>query len=480
MQKKTLLALMLVLTMLLSGCSLIVKDESVDDARVVIRVGDDTYTKAQVQANIDYTIQQYEYIYSLYGLTFDSTNAETISSITDSVIDGLVERSVLIAKAKELGLDELTDEENAQLDEDVQSELETLRESAASNFSLSTETQLEEIEAKLTEYGYTEESIRKSLLESLLMEKAEAYAIKDVAVTEEEITAEFNSKVEDAKTSYESDLEAYGKAVLNGDTIYYRPAGYRYVKQILIKFNDEDAALVSEIQSALTTAQSEETTATTAVSDLGVENADDLVAQVTVVAKEQESETPNATFEVESTTTNFTEELEENVSEAVITLAQAKAKVAYLEQQLELAKAQEWANITTEADEVLDALDNGEDWDALVAAHNDDPGMAEGSDYAETGYQICEGFSSFDSAFVDAAMLLKNVGDHTTKIEGSYGYYIIKYAGDVEEGAVDLETVREGIESDLLSAKQETVKTETIDQWVSDANAQINKSVLDN
>ena len=39
MQKKALLALLLVLTMILSGCSLIVKDEAVDAARVVIRVG---------------------------------------------------------------------------------------------------------------------------------------------------------------------------------------------------------------------------------------------------------------------------------------------------------------------------------------------------------------------------------------------------------------------------------------------------------
>lgn len=34
MQKKALLALLLVLTMILSGCSLIVKDEAVDAARV--------------------------------------------------------------------------------------------------------------------------------------------------------------------------------------------------------------------------------------------------------------------------------------------------------------------------------------------------------------------------------------------------------------------------------------------------------------
>ena len=38
MQKKALLALLLVLTMILSGCSLIVKDEAVDAARVMIPI----------------------------------------------------------------------------------------------------------------------------------------------------------------------------------------------------------------------------------------------------------------------------------------------------------------------------------------------------------------------------------------------------------------------------------------------------------
>ena len=108
MQKKALLALLLVLTMILSGCSLIVKDEAVDAARVVIRVGDDTYTKAQVQAQIQNQVNYMTALYSRYGLSFDSTNADVMNSLTDNVLNSLVERSVLLAKAKELGLDQLT------------------------------------------------------------------------------------------------------------------------------------------------------------------------------------------------------------------------------------------------------------------------------------------------------------------------------------------------------------------------------------
>lgn len=227
MQKKALLALLLMLTMVLSGCSLIVKDEAVDAARVVIRVGDKTYTKAEVQAQVDSTVQQYQYLYAMYGMTFDTTDTEMMDSITDSVIDGLIENAVLLAKAKELGLDQsLTDEDKAQIDADVADEMDYLRQSAASSFGLDLEADADEINKKLEEMGYTEEMVYQNVYDYALMDKAEEYAVKDVTVSEEEITAEFNTQVENAKASYADNLSAYGQAVLNGSTVYYRPAGY--------------------------------------------------------------------------------------------------------------------------------------------------------------------------------------------------------------------------------------------------------------
>ena len=463
MQKKALLALLLVLTMILSGCSLIVKDEAVDAARVVIRVGDDTYTKAQVQAQIQNQVNYMTALYSRYGLSFDSTNADVMSSLTDNVLNSLVERSVLLAKAKELGLDQLTDEEKTKIEENTASQLDSLRKSAATEFSLDLETQLDEINAKLDEIGYTEEVVRKGMTESLLITKAEDYAVKDVTVTEDEIVADFNSKVEAAKTSYESDLSAYGKAVLNGTTVYYRPAGYRNVKQILIKYSDEDSALVSNIQTALDNVITEQNNAANVMAKLGVANMDELANQVTVTLKPA-TETPTATVEVESSVSAFEEGLDETVAATAVTIAEAKAKAL--------------ANITPEADEVLAALAEGQDWDTLAEAHNDDPGMKAGAVNAAIGYPVCEGFTQFDAAFVEGAMALQKVGDYSDKIEGSYGYYIIQYTSDVVEGAVDMETVHDTISSSLLSSKQSTVRDEVVAQWVKDANATINKDIL--
>lgn len=104
--------------------------------------------------------------------------------------------------------------------------------------------------------------------------------------------------------------------------------------------------------------------------------------------------------------------------------------------------------------------------------------MKAGAVNAAIGYPVCEGFTQFDAAFVEGAMALQNVGDYSDKIEGSYGYYIIQYTSDVVEGAVDMETVHDTISSSLLSSKQSTVRDEVVAQWVKDANATINKDIL--
>ena len=231
------------------------------------------------------------------------------------------------------------------------------------------------------------------------------------------------------------------------------------------------------IQTALDNVITEQNNAANVMANLGVANMDELANQVTVTLKPA-TETPTATVEVESSVSAFEEGLDETVAATAVTIAEAKAKRAFLEQQLADAKAKALANITPEADEVLAALAEGQDWDTLAEAHNDDPGMKAGAANAETGYPVCEGFTQFDAAFVEGAMALQNVGDYSDKIEGSYGYYIIQYTSDVAEGAVDMETVRDTISSSLLSSKQSTVRDEVVAQWVKDANATINKGIL--
>ena len=104
-----------------------------------------------------------------------------------------------------------------------------------------------------------------------------------------------------------------------------------------------------------------------------------------------------------------------------------------------------------------------EAFDALLAEYNEDTGEP------EQGYAICEGNTTFVESFTNGAMALENVGDVSEPVESSYGYHIIKYVAAVEEGPVDIETVKEGISSALLSTKQNDVTNQTIAQYVSEA-----------
>ena len=135
-------------------------------------------------------------------------------------------------------------------------------------------------------------------------------------------------------------------------------------------------------------------------------------------------------------------------------------------------------HITADADDVLAQLNDGADWDTLMAEKTQDPGMQSGKT-SETGYAVCENMSGFDSAFVNAAMALANIGDTSDKVASDmYGYYIIKYVGDVEEGAVALDDVKETIHDELLSTKQDETYNAKVDEWVAAANAKIDKKAL--
>lgn len=141
------------------------------------------------------------------------------------------------------------------------------------------------------------------------------------------------------------------------------------------------------------------------------------------------------------------------------------------ESEAEARQNEELAKIKAKADEVLAKVKAGEDFDSLIAAYGEDTGMTTG-DAKKQGYLIYEGISNYDKTFVSAAMALKNVGDTTDLVATQFGYHIIKYASDAPSGAIAYETVKEKIQSSLLSTKQSEAWTEVTDGWYEEANVQ--------
>ncbi|MGN0972350.1 MAG: SurA N-terminal domain-containing protein, partial [Aristaeellaceae bacterium] len=191
MHKKALLALLLVMAMALSGCTLIEKDLAVDRATEIIRVGDTVYTKGQIQDETEYQLNYMAYYYSLFGMSYDTTSADAIASAQQAVVDGLVEQAVSEQKIAELGLDVLTEEEQAQLDEAAastwQSNLDSIQYSYFADTELTGDELTAALEAKAEELGASYEDVVAYEKASITAQKLYDYVIADVAVTDEEL-----------------------------------------------------------------------------------------------------------------------------------------------------------------------------------------------------------------------------------------------------------------------------------------------------
>ena len=433
MQKKALLALMLVLTMVLTGCTLVQKDPEVDKAQEVLRLGDKVITKGEVQEQVQSYQDYMSYIYSMYGMSYDASSSEAMAQARDEALNAFKNDMMTEAKIAELGMDQLTEEEEAQVQADgeksFQDSLKFQMEDNEDYKDLTDEEKTAKATEDLAKNGITPESSRESARKQLVEQKLRDYVIKDVTVTDEDIQKDYDEKVASAKSSYENNAGSWASAANNGSsTLYYTPAGVRYVKQILVKFTEEDQAKIDTANGKITAAQ--------AILD----NAD---------ATEEEK-----------------------------TAAQGNLEAA----QAELTAAQDaaFANLDPAADEIAQQLADGADWDTLMAEKTQDPGMQSGIT-AERGYAVSADMTSFDSAFVEAAMALEKVGDVSPKTKGaSYGYYIIKYVGDAAEGPIPLDEVKESLRESLLTTKQNETYDNTLAGWVSEGDFKVNTKVLDN
>lgn len=465
MKKTGLLALLLALALLLTGCQ---------SANELISVGKVSYTKKDLESIEVYLRDYYDYMGQMYMMYYGfNPMSYTDEDIRNEALNTLATQAVVIDKASQLKLDTLTEEETAALNEKVDTAIQDYRDSLATTLTFAenaTEEQKSKaIDEEMKKQGISRDVVYKSEFDSLMIERAQAYAVKDVTVTEEEFVAAFNEKVASEKADCEADPSAYGAMILNGGAPVYAPAGYRNVKQILVKYSDEDSDRITAINSAMYLSATAIVDAEDAVTELLGEEADldALTAEVIVTLNEITDPTD---ITVKESVTAFTTEMTEEAAAAVKALAEARAVGEAYEAQMDLAVEAALAAVAPEADEVLSRLEAGEDWDVLAAQYNDDPGMMEGAATAVTGYPVCEGFYYFDDAFVDAAMAIESVGQWSDKTVGrTYGYYIIQYTSDVAEGEVDKETVREAMTAELLTSKQDAAFSATLDQWVTEA-----------
>ena len=483
-----LVALLLAMVMLLSGCNLIGHDEELDGAQVVAKVNGTELTKAEWEAYRDYLASYYQQYYQQYfGVSMQPTE-DDVKAYGDAALEQMIENVVLQDKMKEFGFEPLPEEDATDVESYAESmfsfykqmiryqnypDLETVEEeaerlaSATPDEATLDEATLDEAKATvtnaeldemltndLTSIGYTREYFVQNQTASVQREKIREKAAEGVEVTDEQVQEEFDKRVATQKESYDANPAAYVTAENNGTTNYYAPEGYRGVKNLLIRFSTEKQNEIQELNTAITSASK---TLSDAQKQLDTLNGTDTA---------EYDEESKASYEQEIAALN------ETIATAQATLDESNAK-------LETVTAEAYDEILATAQDVLARAQAGEDFDALLEEYGQDTGMKNEPNKSR-GYLVCEGLSIYEQSFQDAAMALAKVGDVSVElVKTSYGYHILQYATDVTPGAVELtEEIKSDIYNTLLSDAKDAAYESAVTQWVSEADVKTFPKVM--
>ena len=359
--------------------------------------GEVVVRKSDVKAQYDANLQSYLAYYAQYGYEMDEYDVEFQNSVASETVQMVLSQRIAERHAAETGY-VLTAEAEEALKAEAQTALDQMR---------------EYYESYLTYYGYTGEELGKIVDEEMaaagynldtLFESAKLKAVLDhlyalgtegVTITDEEVKAAYDAKIEGLKTTY-ANADAFVNAYISGEEILYTPEGIRLMHCIFIA---PDAAAAEETAEA----------------------------------------TPSEATPAEATP------------------SEAAADPASL---TGLAKAEA----------VLAKIRAGEDFTAMMETYNEDASTPE---QMAKGYPVAAGSAMYGDEFKNGAMALANIGDVSDVIATDYGYFILRYAGDLTAGAVELESRKEAETEEALTAKKNEAYSAYIDAMLEKAGVTV-------
>lgn len=222
--------------------------------------------------NIDIRFQTYYRVYvnnmymqSIYG-TYDVSTDEAYRAFQDTVFDSIVNSLLPIYVAKQEGVT-LTAEEEAEVQESLQQEIDSLYESYADDVDAAITDEdekraeeekllLADLKANGLTYDKYIKSIEDSLRDEAIANKYIESLLAEVTVTDDDVQAYYDEQLAYYQERYEEDpsnyFDDYSSFLNGGAQPLVVPEGYNYYKHILIldpeEGEDKDVdAIVAEI-----------------------------------------------------------------------------------------------------------------------------------------------------------------------------------------------------------------------------------------
>ncbi len=243
MKKNNLLALLLALVLTLTSVCAFAENEVPDDPVLGSAYdGEVTVTLSEIRDDFESMLAYYLNYYAQYGYQMDEYDVQFQSSVAQETVNSALSLKIVDRYAAKNGY-ALTPEKEEMLAAQVTAQLDSAR---------------EYYERYLADYGITGEELEKIVTEELaaagytfdlfydnaklgdVLDYLLALATEGVSVTEEDVKAAFDAKVEAAKAAY-ADADAFISDYINGADILYTPEGMRVVQAIYFAPVDETA-----------------------------------------------------------------------------------------------------------------------------------------------------------------------------------------------------------------------------------------------
>ena len=246
MKKSNFLALLLALVLAMTSVTAFAENEAQADPILGQAYGGElTATLSEVEADFESALAYYLNYYAQYGYTMDEYDVDFQSAVAQEAVNSVLSLKIAERYAAEKGY-ALTAEKEAELAAQASSQLDSAREyyqSYLAYYGYEGEELNTIVEEELQAAGYTYEALYENAKLGDMLNYLFAQATADVNVTEEEVKAAFDAKVEAAKANYES-VDTYISDYINEADILYTPENVRLVQSIYFALEDAEAEAV--------------------------------------------------------------------------------------------------------------------------------------------------------------------------------------------------------------------------------------------
>ena len=381
-----------------------------DDVLASAYNGAVTVLKSEIQDEYDQMLSQYVAYYAQYGYSVDEYDTELQASVAQETVQTKLSTSIVRHYAAQNGY-ELTEEKKTELAAQVKTALDNTREYLESYLSASGFTG-DELNAAVEE-----QMAQAGYTEETLMDSAELNDVLNFLY--ERATADVTVTEDEVKAAFDEKVAKQKESYASVDAFVND-----YVNESEILYTPENVRLMECI----------------------------FVASVEGEATEDEATADEAT-EDEATADEAT------VSEATVSEATA-------------GEAADIASLTgyAKAKAIAAAIAGGADFEETMKAYTEDGSTEE---QMLRGYPVAENSTTYGEEFMAGAMALEHVGDVSDVIVTDYGYFILRYAKDLESGEADFEARKETETEETLTNKKNDAYSAFIDTILDEADIQV-------